>query len=96
MKLWLEKFGTTLVSRPAGKEALLAFQLILENIGAQENIEIDFGGVLTLTPGWGDEFLSPLLAKYGARLILANTGNLSVKATLEMLEKINQKTFKRQ
>lgn len=95
MKIELKKFGTILISRQNGREAFAAFQPQLSVLGENENLELDFAGVTTFSPSWGDEFLSPLLEKYGARLILVNTGNLSVKATLEMLEKINQKTFKR-
>ena len=57
---------------------------------------VNFGAltsVVTFSPSWGDEFLSPLFRKYGARLILINTSNPSVRATLELLEKINQKSF---
>lgn len=95
MKIELKKFGTILISRQNGREAFAAFQPQLTALDKKEDLELDFAGVSTFSPSWGDEFLSPLLVKYGARLILVNTGNLSVKATLEMLERINQKTFKR-
>lgn len=95
MKLYLKKFGTTLISRQSGREAFAALQSQLTNLGQDEKVELDFEGVITFSPSWGDEFLSPLLEKYGTRLILTNTGNPSVKATLELLEKINHKSFKR-
>ncbi len=95
MKIELKKFGTILISRQNGREAFAAFQSQLVALGEKEDLELDFAGVTTFSPSWGDEFLSPLLKKYGARLILVNTGNLSVKATLEMLEKINKKSFRR-
>lgn len=94
MKIELKKFGTTLISRQNGREAFAAFQPQLTALGENENLELDFDGVITFSPSWGDEFLSPLLKKYGTRLVLINTGNLSVKATLELLEKINKKPFK--
>ncbi|MFH1780444.1 MAG: hypothetical protein ABH841_00315 [Candidatus Nealsonbacteria bacterium] len=87
MIIELKKFGTTLISRQMGKEAFLAFQPVLNNIGREELVEIDFNGVLTFSPSWGDEFLTPLLGIYGKRLILKNTSNPSVKATLEILQK---------
>lgn len=93
MIIQLKKFGTTLVSRQAGKEAYLAFQPELRNVKDTENVEIDFEGAITFTPSWGDEFLTPLHEKYSNRLILKNTGNPSVKATLELLEEINHKKF---
>lgn len=95
MVIELKKFGTTLISRQTGREAFLALQSILKNIKENENIEIDFEGVLTFSPSWGDEFLTPLLNTYGGRMVLKNTSNLSVQATLEMLEKTTGKSFSR-
>ena len=94
MKVELKKFGTTLISRQNGREALAAFQTQLAGLGENENLELDFEGVITFSPSWGDEFLSPLVKQYGSRLVLVNTANLSVKATLELLEKINQISFR--
>lgn len=94
MKIKLKKFGTTLLSRQNGREAFAAFQSTLISLSETEDLELDFEGVITFSPSWGDEFLSPLVRQYGPRLILANTDNPSVKATLELLEKINQITFK--
>ena len=93
MRIELKKFGTTLISRQNGREALAAFQSQLAGLG-DDNLELDFEGVITFSPSWGDEFLSPLVKQYGSRLILMNTTNLSVKATLELLEKINQISFR--
>ena len=94
MKISLNRFGTLLNSRQNGREAFAAFQLQLSGLGESENLELDFEGVITFSPSWGDEFLSPLVKQYGSRLVLINTANLSVKATLELLEKINQISFK--
>ena len=94
MIIRLEKFGTTLVSRPSGKEAFLVAQKILMDLKEDEIIEVDFDGVLTLTPGWADEVLTPMLDMYGDRLVLKNTANLSAKATVEMLQTISGKQFK--
>ena len=84
MIIELKKFGTTLISRQTGKEAFLAFQPALKDVKNGEVIEIDFEGVLTFSPSWGDEFLTPLLNRYGEKLILKNTNNPSVRITLEM------------
>ena len=89
MTIYLKKFGTTLISRQAGREAFAALQTQLTNIKKYENLELDFEGVITFSPSWGDEFLSPLFKQYGSKLKLVNTENPSVKATLELLEKIN-------
>lgn len=93
MKIELKKFGATLISRQNGREAFAAFQSQLSILGDNEKLEIDFEGVITFSPSWGDEFLTPLIKQYGPRVTLINTSNLSVRATLELLEKINQIPF---
>ncbi len=71
----------------------MALQPFLKDVKDGEMIEVDFDGVLTFAPSWGDEFLTPLLNTYGERLILEDTGNPSAQATIEMLEKITGKNF---
>lgn len=93
MKLELAKFGTTLISRELGSEAFRAFGSTLRQIPEKENLEIDFAGVLTLSPSWADEFLTPLLDLLGDRLILLTSDNLSVQATVKILQETNKKTF---
>lgn len=94
MKLKLEKFGTTLISRELGSEAFKALQSTLRELPQEENLEIDFSGVLTLSPSWADEFLSPLLAQLGERLLLLPSDNLSAQATLKILQEANKRQFK--
>jgi len=93
MKLQLEKFGQTLISRELGSEAFKAFQSTLRDLAKDEKLEIDFSGVLTLSPSWTDEFLSPLLNQLGDRLILLPSDNLSVQATLRVLGEVNKRPF---
>ena len=85
MTIELKKFGTTLVSRPAGKEAWLAYQPVLREVTAGEKIVVNFDGVIVLTPSWADEFLTPLRNKFKDKVELINTDNPSVKATLSIL-----------
>ncbi len=87
MIIQIKKFGITLVSRPSGKEAWLAFQPVINKVLEKEEIIVDFEGVVVLTPSWADEFLTPLYDKYAGRVELHNTDNPSVKATLEILGK---------
>ncbi len=87
MIIELKKFGTTLVSRPSGKEAWLAFQPVLNEIAPSEEIIVDFDGVIVLTPSWTDEFLTPLREKFKEKVALRNIDNPSVKATLAILDK---------
>ena len=94
MKLKLEKFGTTLISRELGSEALRAFQPTLLGLSNNEELEVDFSGVLTLSPSWADEFLSPLLNQLNDRLVLLTSDNLSVQATLKILLEVNRRPFK--
>jgi hypothetical protein len=89
MLIQLKKFGTTLTSRPAGKEAFAAFQPSLREIQAGEKVDIDFEGVIVLGPSWADEFLTPIMEEYKGRLSLLNTENPSVQATLELLNEIH-------
>ncbi len=93
MKLQLEKFGKTLLSRELGSEAWKAFQVTLRELSHEEDLKIDFSGVLTLSPSWADEFLSPLLMKLGDRLVLLPSDNLSVHATLRILQEVNKRPF---
>jgi hypothetical protein len=95
MIIKLEKFGTTLVSRQSGKEAFLAFGPALESITNAKDVIIDFTGVITFSPSWGDEFITPIYKKYGSKLVLKNTSNSSVEATLKILEDINKVSFKK-
>ena len=94
MKLQLEKFGKTLISRELGSEAFKAFQPTLREFSKNEDLEIDFFGVLTLSPSWADEFLSPLLDHLGDKLMLLPSDNLSVQATLRILQEANKKSFR--
>ena len=84
MIIELKKFGTTLVSRPSGKEAWLAFQPSLKDVSNNEDIVVDFAGVLVLTPSWADEFLTPLRSRFKNKVKLSNTENASIKATLDI------------
>lgn len=88
MTIFLKKFGTTLNGRQFGKESFAAFGPSLRDIKRDEEIIVDFEGVITFTPSWGDEFLGPLFNKFGKRLALKNTKNPSVQATLKLLGKI--------
>lgn len=93
MKIYLKKFGTTLTSRQSGKEAYSAFKPNMRNIAEDEQIEIDFSGVDTFSPSWGDEFLTPIINEFGKSVVLSNTNNPSVKVTLDLLTELEGKQF---
>jgi hypothetical protein len=94
MQVELKKFGTLLNSRPSGKKNFSAFQSTLAELKADESLEINFDGVITFSPSWGDEFLTPLLTQLDERLILLPTDNPSVKITVEILERTQPKKFR--
>lgn len=85
MIIFLKKFGTTLNGRQFGRESFAAFEPSLADVKNDENVTVDFEGVITFTPSWGDEFLGPLFSRFGSRLALKNTENPSVLATLKLL-----------
>ncbi|MFA5249654.1 MAG: DUF4325 domain-containing protein [Candidatus Paceibacterota bacterium] len=93
MNIDIKKFGTTLISRQSGKEAFAAFQPILKDALETEDLIIDFNGVITFSPSWGDEFLTPIVRIYGDRSKFKNTKNPSVRAAIEILEKANNIKF---
>ena len=88
MKIELKKFGDILISRQDGKEALATIEQQLQTLSENSIIEIDFDGVITFTPSWADEFLTKLMERFGNRVILLNTKNPSVIATLSILKKL--------
>lgn len=90
MIIYIEKFGQILISRPAGKEAFLAFQPSLREIDEIEEVILDFEGVNVMGPSWADEFVTPLKEKYGKRLSLKNTENASIRETLKLLENVEK------
>ncbi len=93
MNISIEKFGAVLTSRQAGREAYLAFLPTLSELKNDEQIIIDFSGINTFSPSWGDEFLTPIQKQYGSRVLLKNTSNPSVDLTIKTLEKANNSKF---
>jgi len=78
----LKKFGKVLVSRPAGLEA---FNALRPTLNDHEPVQIDFDGVLTVTPSWFDEFLTNLAEYMQAEVMLLPTTNASVLAAFPVL-----------
>lgn len=86
MKIEIKKFGTILVSRPAGREAFLAAKAYLLKPVPKETIELDFAGVDVLGPSWADEFISGLKKNYANPLKTLPTENASVIESLKILK----------
>jgi hypothetical protein len=86
MRIDISKFGTTLISRPAGREAYLSARAYSIPKEGDEPIELDFSKINVLTPSWADEFVSGLKNDFGsARIKIIEGDNLSVKTTFETL-----------
>src|SRR5258708_794384 len=95
MRIPLKKFGNILISRQAGKEAFATAQPLLKSFPSNEDLEVDFEGVVTFSPSWGDEFLTQLQKQFGERLKLINIGNNpSVVETLKILEQTSGVSYK--
>lgn len=93
MTIHIQKFGSVLTSRQAGKEAYAAFLPTLTTLHGQEEVLVDFDGVSTFSPSWGDEFLTPIQKQFGSRLTLKKTLNPSVMLTIDTLERSNASKF---
>ncbi|TAL50922.1 DUF4325 domain-containing protein [Patescibacteria group bacterium] len=89
MKIDIKKFGTVLISRPAGREAaLVALAYTIPNVGT-ETIELDFSDVDVLTPSWMDEFLQTLTQQIPMeRLKVIEGQNASVKMTMKTIREL--------
>jgi hypothetical protein len=86
MKIKLVKFGEILTSRSAGREAGLSIKAY-QRPKANEKIELDFDGVLSIGPSWLGEVLDLLYEEYGkARVVLMPAKNRSVIETVKILD----------
>ncbi|MEK7619921.1 MAG: DUF4325 domain-containing protein [Patescibacteria group bacterium] len=89
MKLQMEKFGTILISRPAGREAALAALAYSIPKEGNEEIVLDFTNVQVLTPSWTDEFLQTLEGHLGKnRINIIEGANPSVQMTMKTLREL--------
>ncbi len=86
MKIQIQQFGDFLVSRPAGREAFLAFKAYSSPQTATETIELDFANILVLAPSWADEFLTGLKTEFKNPIVCLPSQNASVVETLRFLE----------
>ncbi len=65
MTIQIKKYGTFLISRPAGREAFLVMRAYEKPQTSEEKIFLDFDGVEVMTPSWLDEVLTGLKSEYG-------------------------------
>ena len=87
MVISIAKFGHVLTARDDGKEAFASLAPKLKTLNDKEEIIVDFAGLGVLSPGWADEFITPLTERFGSRVTLRESDNASVILTLETLKK---------
>jgi len=85
MRVAISKFGTLLVSRPAGHEAFLAFCSIYKLNDPKEVVELDFTNVNVLAPSWADEFISNIKKKFPNPVLCLPSTNSSVIESLKFV-----------
>jgi hypothetical protein len=84
MKILIKKFGDRLISRPEGRDSALVIRNHFLKGTTDSTIELDFEGVLILTPSWLDEILQEIYKSHSKNhIIFSNTSNASVKASIE-------------
>lgn len=83
MKIMIKRFGEILTSRPEGREAAL---LLLAGELKQPipRIELDFQGVLVLTPSWLGEFVNTLNNTSLMEITYLHLENASVRSSVEI------------
>ena len=96
MIIELLKFGEDLHGRPEGKEAYDSIAPRFGEIGNDENVTVDFKGVISVSTSWLDEFLSALQKRFGKRLFLRNATHPSAKLSLDTLEEVGGRKFQRE
>lgn len=86
MRVEIKKFGEILVSRPAGREAYLAFKAYLSPKDVSEPIELDFSDVKVLGPSWAEEFVGALKREHRGAVVCLPSDNPSIIESLKIIE----------
>lgn len=87
MTIQIKRFGEILTSRPEGREAAL---ILLANDlrNPPSSLDLDFEGVLVMTPSWLGEFLLTLEGSSIKGFHFLHTENASVKSSIEIIEEM--------
>lgn len=85
MTIQIKRFGEILTSRTEGREAGLLL-LANELRTSVKKIELDFAGVLVMTPSWLGELVNTLNEVEARSFSYLNVTNASVKASVETTE----------
>lgn len=87
MRIKLSKFGSLLISRPAGRESYYSAKAYLFT-KKLKNLEIDFEGIKVLGPSWIDEFIHLFKKDHPqTKIVFKNTTNPTVASSLEVIGK---------
>ena len=86
MRIQIKKFGTMLISRPAGREAACIILSSFNPSTQAEAVELDFTDVDVIAPGWLDEVMSALRKVYGDRVICLDSGNSSLRESMKTID----------
>lgn len=85
MKIEIKRFGEILTSRPEGREAallLLANELRIP----PPKLELDFEGIIVMTPSWLSEFVNTLSRPETKEIVYEHLENASVKASVQLVQ----------
>jgi hypothetical protein len=85
MTIQIKRFGTILSSRPEGREAALVL-LASELRQLPTDVQLDFEGILVMTPSWLGEFVNTLNNAGILQVSYAHLENASVKSSVEMTQ----------
>lgn len=79
-------FGHILTSRPAGREAALVCVAYNPEFKTSTEADLDFEGVLVMTPSWLSEFIQTLKEKGISKINFLPSKNPSVTASIEFIQ----------
>lgn len=92
MIIQLSRFGEILTSRPEGREAALV--LLSTDLRDEDGkVEIDFDGVVVLTPSWLSEFIQTLNSKGIKEVSYLPSNNGSVTESIKFVD-LESETFR--
>jgi hypothetical protein len=80
----LKKYGEFLSSRPDGREAALS--CLAYDAKNTKSLELDFEGIMVMTPSWLSEFIQTLKEKGISKINFIPSQNPTVISSIEIIE----------
>lgn len=87
MTIQLKRFGNILASRPEGREAALIL-IANELRDSTDQVDLDFSGILVMTPSWLGEFVDTLESK-NRKVHFMKSQNASVIGSIQTLQEMD-------